>query len=107
MKFYSLDTKFTFGVYEGKTMKEILAHQPSYLNWCAINLDHFYISEEIIAEIKIIKPDFKITEEEKKNLLTNIQLGKTKSKNTIMTNMLITICKNLTENMKARTLKNV
>jgi broad specificity phosphatase PhoE len=60
---YTLDTEFTFGKYEGKTVKEILELQPTYLDWCAINLDHFYISEEIIAEIKVIKPDFTLTEE--------------------------------------------
>ena len=63
MRFYTLDTEFTFGKYEGKTVKEILELQPTYLDWCAINLDHFYISEEIIAEIKVIKPDFTLTEE--------------------------------------------
>lgn len=68
MKFYTLDTEFTFGKYDGKTVKEILELQPSYLDWCAINLDHFYISDEIIAEIKKIKPDFTITEEGKQKL---------------------------------------
>lgn len=68
MRFYTLDTEFTFGKYEGKTVKEILEIQPSYLDWCAINLDHFYISDEIISEIKVIKPDFTITEEGKQKL---------------------------------------
>ena len=68
MKFYTLDTEFTFGKYEGKTVKEILELQPTYLDWCAINLDHFYLSDEIIEEIKIIKPDFTITEEGKQKL---------------------------------------
>ena len=68
MRFYTLDTEFTFGKYEGKTVKEILEIQPTYLDWCAINLDHFYISEEILAEIKVIKPDFTITEEGKQKL---------------------------------------
>jgi hypothetical protein len=68
MKFYTLDTEFTFGKYEGKTVKEIIEIQPTYLDWCAINLDHFYISDEIIEEIKVIKPDFIITEEGKQKL---------------------------------------
>ncbi len=49
-------------------MKEILEIQPTYLDWCAINLDHFYISDEIIEEIKVIKPDFTITEEGEQKL---------------------------------------
>lgn len=63
MKFYNLDTEFTFGKYEGKTVREILEIQPAYLDWCAINLDHFYISEEVIEEIKVSYSDFKISEE--------------------------------------------
>ena len=68
MKFYTLDTEFTFGKYEGKTVKDVLEFQPAYLDWCAINLDHFYISDETITEIKEIKPDFTISEEGKQKL---------------------------------------
>ena len=68
MKIYTLDTEFTFGKYEGKTVKEVLELQPNYIDWCAINLDHFYISDEAITEIKEIKPDFTITEEGKQKL---------------------------------------
>lgn len=63
MKFYNLDTEFTFGKFAGSTIRQIIHTQPTYLNWCVINLDHFYISEEIIEEIKSIKPDFKLSEE--------------------------------------------
>lgn len=63
MKFYDFDTEFTFGKYEGKTVREILEIQPTYLDWCAINLDHFYISGEVIEEIKATYSDFKISEE--------------------------------------------
>jgi len=68
MKFYTLDTEFTFGKFEGKTVREVLELKPTYLDWCAINLDHFYITEETITEIKEIKPDFTITEEGKQKL---------------------------------------
>ena len=68
MKFYDLDTEFTFGKFEGNTVRQILDLQPSYLDWCAINLDHFYISENVIEEIKIIKPDFILTEEGRQKL---------------------------------------
>jgi hypothetical protein len=68
MKLYTLDTEFTFGKFEGKTVREVLELQPTYLDWCAINLDHLYITEETITEIKEIKPDFTITEEGKQKL---------------------------------------
>jgi hypothetical protein len=44
MKFYSLETKFTFGNYQGKTTGEVIAHKLSYLDWCIINLEHFCFS---------------------------------------------------------------
>ncbi|NJK84515.1 MAG: hypothetical protein HC912_12710 [Saprospiraceae bacterium] len=68
MKFYNLDTEFTFGKFEGKTVREVLDVQHSYIDWCAINLDHFYISDEVIDEIKEIVPDFSISEEGKSKL---------------------------------------
>lgn len=68
MKFYDLDTKFTFGKFENKTMKEILDSEPYYIDWCAINLDHFYISERVINKIKQIEPNFSITAEAKQKL---------------------------------------
>lgn len=63
MKFYNLDTEFTFGKFEGKTIRDVIELQPSYLNWCSTNLDHFYISDEILTEIQIIKPNFRLTQE--------------------------------------------
>jgi hypothetical protein len=41
MKFYSLDTLFTCGKFEGKTLKEVVKIDASYLEWSSINLDHF------------------------------------------------------------------
>tara|TARA_B100000700_G_scaffold213492_1_gene234795 strand:- start:54 stop:263 length:210 start_codon:yes stop_codon:yes gene_type:complete len=64
----SVTTQYTFGKYEGKTVKEGLDLQPNYLDWSAINLDHFYISDETITEIKEFKPNFTITEEGKQKL---------------------------------------
>ena len=68
MKFYDLNTEFTFGIYVGKTVKQVLDLQPSYLDWCAINLDHFYISSEVIQEIQIISPNFSISQEGQQHL---------------------------------------
>jgi hypothetical protein len=68
MKFYNLDTKFNFGKYQGKTLMEILRIQDSYTNWCSINLDHFYMEDEVIIQILEIKPNFKLTEDAKHKL---------------------------------------
>ncbi len=68
MKVYELETTFGFGKYEGKTVRQILDLQPSYLNWCAITLDHFYISNEVIEEIILIKPNFSMSDIAKNKL---------------------------------------
>lgn len=68
MKFYDLETKFNFGKYEGKTVKQIIDIQLSYLNWCALNLDHFYMAENDIEEVKSLKPNFSFTKEEEQKL---------------------------------------
>lgn len=63
MKFYDLNTEFTFGKYNGNTIRQILDFQPSYIDWCAINLDHFIMSEDAIEEVKKIKPTFAFSTE--------------------------------------------
>lgn len=63
MKFYTLDTEFTFGKFQGNTVRQVIDIQPSYLDWCVLNLDHFYISDEVIEEIKGVIPDFKLSDE--------------------------------------------
>jgi hypothetical protein len=63
MKSYNLDSEFTFGKYAGKSIRQIMDLQPSYLDWCVNNLDHFYIAENMIEEIKKIKPGFKLSAE--------------------------------------------
>lgn len=62
MKFYNPDTVFNFGKFSGKTLSEIIHLDPSYIDWCAINLEHFYITEDVINQIKSIKSDFFISE---------------------------------------------
>lgn len=63
MKFYDLNTEFTFGKYIGNTIRQIVDLQPSYLDWCAINLEHFVMSDDTIEEIKKIKPSFAFSAE--------------------------------------------
>jgi hypothetical protein len=61
MKFYNLDTQITFGKFEGKTINQIINIDDSYIEWCSINLDHFYLSGEVIDEIIAIKSDFSLS----------------------------------------------
>lgn len=41
MKFYTLDTIFSFGRHQGQTVAEVLVENPGYLNFCLQVLDHF------------------------------------------------------------------
>ena len=68
MKLYSLRSEFTFGKYEGKTLREVLDFDPSYIDWCSIHLDHFCICDEDIDYINSIFPGFPISEEGRKKL---------------------------------------
>ena len=55
LEFYNLDTKFTFGMYQGKSVREVIGLNPTYLDWCALNIIPFYITDEAIEEIINIK----------------------------------------------------
>jgi hypothetical protein len=80
MKFYSLDTEFTFGKFQGKTMTDILNEDLSYLDWCLINLDHFCISSETLDSIRRIKPNFSLSETAENKRLEKIQTWESEQK---------------------------
>lgn len=52
MKFYDLDSVFTFGKYEGKTIKEVFESDPKYIDFCFNNIDEFYVSPEVMRELR-------------------------------------------------------
>jgi hypothetical protein len=81
MKFYKLDTEFTFGKYSGKTIREVIEIQPDYIDWCAINLEHFYIVDEIITEVKAIIPSFAISEEGQSKLTEKYETWESQQEN--------------------------
>lgn len=63
MKNFNLDTQFTFGKHKGKTVAAVLHENPSYLNWCMINLDHFFIADDDLESIVAAKPGFALSTE--------------------------------------------
>ena len=63
MKFYNLETKFEFGIYNQKTLNEVFNIDKSYVEWCLMNLDHFLIEDAVIDCIQIFNPEFKLTQE--------------------------------------------
>ncbi len=60
---YELESSLNFGKFKGSTIKEIADLEPSYLNWCAINIDDFYLSEVVIHQIKEFFPTFILSNE--------------------------------------------
>lgn len=63
MEFYELDTEFTFGKYQGKTLEEVFEIDPAFIDYCLINHEHFNLSDDILEELKELNPDFQFSEE--------------------------------------------
>jgi len=52
MKFYDVESEFTFGKYEGKTLQEVFEKDPKYIDFCFNNYDEFYVSPDVMKELK-------------------------------------------------------
>jgi hypothetical protein len=52
MKEYTQNSLLKFGKYNGSILEDIAKTDPNYINWCIINLDHFYVSEEAIEQLR-------------------------------------------------------
>jgi hypothetical protein len=63
MKYYDLDSVFSFGKFKGLSLSQVLLVQTSYVNWCLENLDHFYISMEDQVAIKALHNEFVLNED--------------------------------------------
>ena len=64
MKFYDIDSEFTFGKYEGKTIKEVFESDPKYIDFCFNNIDEFYVSPDVMKELRSLDPRFAATNTE-------------------------------------------
>lgn len=79
MKYYTLDSEFNFGKYAGKTLKEVAEIEPNYINWCILNLDHFFIPNELIQELSK-ESDFHITSQAQLELNKKRYLSRQRAK---------------------------
>lgn len=52
MKVYTQNSLLKFGKYNGSILEDIAKTDPNYINWCIINLDHFYVSEGAIEQLR-------------------------------------------------------
>ena len=60
MQFYDVDSIFTFGKYEGETLAEVFEKDPKYIKYCQENIDEFYISPEVLKELRSTSRDNKL-----------------------------------------------
>lgn len=60
MKFYDVDSIFTFGKYEGETLAEVFEKDPKYIKYCEENIDDFYISPDVLKELRASSRDNKL-----------------------------------------------
>ena len=68
IKYYGWASEFEFGQYDGFSIGEVAASDPDYINWCIVNLDHFYLSSRY--ELK----NFPFSNEAKTILATKAKL---------------------------------
>jgi len=57
MKFYDVDDIFTYGKYEGETLAEVFEKDPKYIKYCQENIDEFYVSPNVLNDLKTISRD--------------------------------------------------
>jgi hypothetical protein len=44
IKHYGEDSELEFGQYSGFIISDVADKDPDYINWCVVNLEHFYLS---------------------------------------------------------------
>ncbi|MFM1772983.1 MAG: hypothetical protein RLZZ71_2125 [Bacteroidota bacterium] len=52
MKVYTQNSLLKFGKYNGSILEDVAKKDPNYINWCVINLEHFYLSAEVIEHLQ-------------------------------------------------------
>ena len=60
MKFYDIDSVFISGKYAGETLAEVFEKDPKYINYCQENDDDFYVSPEVMKELRTLARDHRL-----------------------------------------------
>lgn len=60
--FYDLSDKFKFGKHRGQSLCDVIADDPTYINWCVDTIPDFVFNEALIQQIKELFPQFIISE---------------------------------------------
>jgi hypothetical protein len=62
MKTFTLNTKFNFGKHKSESLKQVIDLDCTYIEWCLIYHRDFFISDDVMNEIKEVNPSFIISE---------------------------------------------
>ena len=62
MKCYNLNDTILFGKFKGHPIAQIIEIEHTYIDWCINNLDHFYVTDDLIKLISEKYPTFVLTE---------------------------------------------
>lgn len=73
MKFYEIDTVFQFGKYDGKTLLYVAKMDPWYIEWCILNLDHFFVSDDVVKVIEELTSDYRFSQVAKEKLKDKLE----------------------------------
>lgn len=60
-EFTSLESRFTFGRYNGLTLADVMEINSEYLVWCITSIEGFLLHDEALEQIRIVYPDFHIS----------------------------------------------
>lgn len=62
IKFYNVDSIFTFGKYEGQSLAEIFKINPSYIfDYCLCKHDNFFIAYSTFKDLLQINPEYRLS----------------------------------------------
>lgn len=60
--FSDIGDTFGFGKHRNQLLCDVMADDPTYLIWCVNNIDNFGISLQTLEQIKLLFPNFPITD---------------------------------------------
>jgi hypothetical protein len=61
IKFYSINERFDFGKYKGRTVLGVARDNPGYINWCLETVSFFIMDEKTIKELSSEAPRYRIS----------------------------------------------
>lgn len=62
MEFFALETAFTSGKYQGKTLEEVFNTDPKFIEQSLITNETFNISDETMLQLRELNPGFEFSE---------------------------------------------